>query len=609
MSVTLVPEDDLRAALRPYRVDPDAFEAAVRARMSASPRREADPFAGLSPALRSAAAFLPLEVLTGGQIKGTAAKLAPATGVYKLLSYAAFPAISLFVLLGATVFSILKIRSVRHENGSGPIDELALRASTKQWWHTHKWGTWLVFAGTIAMSWVGATWLLFLGYIVSFGFLLYVLTSFAKIGLGNRLLIGQSCLFGLIFLASAAGFSGIGDQDIHFVDQKIISVVFYCGILVVCPVIVRSKIGSMMGRSARAGGPSRGTIWLASAGLFAGFAIFAAYVVLLSAWLMAPVLWPATPARIKAYVESFDRAPFSTSDWQRWEIVASWAVQSKLDPDLSRPRQLLAAEMAGEQNPFILASAFRVGLVRTDQLGQLRDYQKRRHSLLDDPSHLMETEPITSLQQEDWVIRASALRNDLTPGQRDYLEKRLHRTLEAMSTDPWVVLETPLRATQLLAVIGRPVDADRYRDRVHELLRKFHSKKGGGFQVAGGFRDYTNLQVGSLAATSCAVELMEIFGIPDGLDLNWVRSFLRPLMIRQSPEKWMAAVTLDRLDHLSGVTQPTWLEAMYYERSLLAAMVLVGLCLYATVCSPKPRVVDATDASSRAESSHGHGPT
>ena len=128
MSVTLVPEDDLRAALRPYRVDPDAFEAAVRARLNASLSRVDNPIASLSPALRSAAAFLPLEIITGGQMKGAAAKLAPATGVYKLLSYAAFPAISLFVLLGATVFSVLKIRSIRHENGSEPLNEASLRA-------------------------------------------------------------------------------------------------------------------------------------------------------------------------------------------------------------------------------------------------------------------------------------------------------------------------------------------------------------------------------------------------------------------------------------------------------------------------------------------------
>ena len=101
--------------------------------------------------------------------------------------------------------------------------------------------------------------------------------------------------------------------------------------------------------------------------------LFAVFVVPLSVWYMNPILWPATPARIKAYVESFDRAPFSTASWHQWEIVASWAVESKLDPDLSHPRQLLDAEIAGEQNPVILGSAFRVGLVRTDQLSRLRD--------------------------------------------------------------------------------------------------------------------------------------------------------------------------------------------------------------------------------------------
>ena len=139
---------------------------------------------------------------------------------------------------------------------------------------------------------------------------------------------------------------------------------------------------------------------------------------------------------------------------------------------------------------------------------------------------------------------------------------------------------------------------------MHELLRKFHSKKGGGFQVAGGFKEYNsnNLYVGSLRATSCTVELMETYGIPVNFDLNWVRSFLRPLSVRRSPENWMAAVTLDRLNGLPGVSQPTWLETIYYERSLLAAMVLVGLCIYATLSSPMPSSVATTDGISHSES-------
>ena len=221
MSVTLVPEDDLRAALRPYRVDPDTFESAVRARLSdATQSVRPTRFANLSPALRGAAAFLPLEVIAASQMTAASVKLAPATGVYKLLSYVAFPAISLFVLLGAAVFSVVKIRRIRDENAPAPFDEAsAARTAQNNGGTTTDWARLLVFAANLAMAWIGATWLLFLFYIVSLGFLLYVLTSFAKIGLGNRLVVGQSCVMGLVLLGQVAGFAGIGDQDIHVVDQ------------------------------------------------------------------------------------------------------------------------------------------------------------------------------------------------------------------------------------------------------------------------------------------------------------------------------------------------------------------------------------------------------
>jgi hypothetical protein len=89
--------------------------------------------------------------------------------------------------------------------------------------------------------------------------------------------------------------------------------------------------------------------------------------------------------------------------------------------------------------------------------------------------------------------------------------------------------------------------------------------------------------------TSYAVELMRIYGIPDGLDLNWVRSFLRPRFVKaRTEDKWIAAVTLDRLNRLPGVTHPTWLESVYYERSLIMAVLLVALCIYATFSATLP---------------------
>jgi hypothetical protein len=90
-----------------------------------------------------------------------------------------------------------------------------------------------------------------------------------------------------------------------------------------------------------------------------------------------------------------------------------------------------------------------------------------------------------------------------------------------------------------------------------------------------------------LEATAYAVELMEIYGIPEDLNLNWVRSFLRPLSFRTRDHKWIAAATLQRLNRLPGATRPTWLEVLYHERALLAAVALVGLCIYATLTSPR----------------------
>lgn len=592
MPVNLVSEDELRAALHPDRVDPATFEAGVRTRLEAAQRQRADdPLAGRSPFLRSAAAFLPLAVLAGCQASPAESKLAPAAGGYKLLSYLAFPAISLFVLLGATVFSVVQIRNSREQNGSRLSDEQAIQDAIREWWSRNRWGAISVHVASVILGMVGATWLLFLFYILSFGLLLGVLASYAKLGLGNRQMIGQSCLMGLMFLGQVAGFSGIGEQEIHFVDQTLVAAIFYGGTLILLPFIL---VGSPV---ANVSGQRMGTV---RQRIFA--VIYPILVVLIMTRLMNPILWPATSARIKHFVESFDHAPFDTVNWQHWEIVASWAIQSQLDPDLSKPRGLLAKEISGKQNPFILSNALRVGLLPADQLDSLRDYQQRRRSLVDAPPGL-KPQVITSLDQKDWVIRAAVLRNDLSPQERDLLEQRLHATLEYLFELPLLALSEPLRATQLLEVLGRPVNRDQYRARVHDLLRRFHSTSGGGFQLAGGFKTYSTwpaesgiAQTGSLEPTAYAVELMEIYGVPDDLDLNWVRSFLKPTGgLRLGDAKWVAAATRERLNHLPGVTPPTWLEFLYYERSLLAAVVLVGLCFYATLSSPKRKVIDPAE--------------
>jgi hypothetical protein len=589
MPVNLIPEDSLRAALRPYRVAPETFEAGVRARLEAAATKPPiERLKGLPPGLRNAAALLPLEIFTGSKATGIAAQMVPAMGGHKLLAYLTFPAVSLFVLLGASIFSFAKIHDIQRGQSLAPLDDPKTGTAVGQWWRRHRWGAALVYAATFGLSLIGATWLMFLLYIISFGVLLYVLSSLARLGVGNRLVIAQSCLWGLILLGQLAAQPWSGKQEIHFVDQGLISAVFYAGDALFFAILLGGLIAMLAARRIPLKVPRRHVLILTM--ISVSLAVVA--VALMGSQVVEwadPIVRPATPERIKRYVESFDQAEFSSASWHPWEIVARWAVESKLDPDLSGARRLLDREIAGEQNPFILGSAFRVGLVRTDDISRLKDYEEDRRDLVADPIfRRREPGAISSLEQRDWVIRAALLRNELSPRERDILAQRLHASFNALTENTHEVVLDALRVTQLLEAIDRPVNPDQYRVRVHDWLRRYHSTRAEGFDFAGGFRKLLEVESGDVETTAHAVELMATYGIPKGLNLNWVRSYLRPDSRRRSPDKWIAAVTLDRLNHLPGVTHPSWLAILYHERSLIAAMVLVGLCLYATLSSPPP---------------------
>jgi hypothetical protein len=594
MPAKMVSEEDIRSALRSKRVNPQNFEAQVRARIAlAHNQRAVDPWTGVSPILRAAAAFLPLSVL-GCQETPSVARLAPVSIGAKLLGYLAFPAISVFLLLGATLLSIVKILTLRLQNDATPQDQIVQYQAICCWWSDQKWSACGVFVASIALAMFGASWLLFLFYILSFGILIAVITSLARLGIGNRVVVGLSCLQGLMFLGQTAAFPSIGDHDIHFLDQSLVPALFFGGALAIAPLLLLSY----QFRAVPNGQASRPVFQRRSGAVVMGV-IFTLALASLMAWMLHPSLWPATPSQIKQHVESFDHAPFGSSTWRQWEIPASWAVQSGLEPDFSKPRRLLAEEISGGQDRFILSSAARIGLLSVDQIDQLREYGTMRHALVEELPH-SKPDVLTSVGQLDWVIRAAVLRDDLSDHERDIIEQRLHATLKSLAGQEYVTLDDLLRATQLLNVIKRPVVPDLYRATIHGLLREFHSTAGGGFELAGGFRTYRNSPAsmpGAPDATSDAVELMAVYGIPDGLDLNWVRSFLRPS--RYADRKWIAAVTLDRLNQLPNVTHPTWLEYLYYERTLLAAAILVGLCLFATFSSPIPNIPNNIAVASR----------
>jgi len=560
MPVDLITEEELRSALRPLRRDPQRFEAAVRERIDRDAERPRPQFAPMSPLLRVVASFLPLEVLTAGEISQSALRTAPlAGGLSKFLGYALFPAVSFLLLVGSAIFGVASISRIRHAGVRGITDEEKLR-SMDQWWLEHKREAVVVLVATMALPLIGATWLLFLFYIVSALILVYVLKNLAKFGVGNRVMVGQACSIILAFLGQTAVTSAIVDREIHFIDRSFLFPVFCVGSMAI------SIFAGITNRHI--------TRWPNWRGVLPMLFLFASVLVLLS-----PILFP-----MKSYVESFDRAPFSSASWAKWEVVAT-AVQEKTTPDLTRPQRLFDRELQDKGNtvlPFIMKSALKAGLVQRDRVPLLPGYEEELREVFSEPDSLS-LDP----QYYEWLVRAAVLHDDLTPDQRDILEKRLHIALKRSLDQKLISLNTPLLATQLLAVLGRPVDPALYQAEIHALLMRCHGTTGI-FSHAGGFSTYDDGSlVGDLNGTAEAVQLMETYGVPKELDLNWVRSFLRPSVFEFSPDKWIRAVMLDRANHLPGATQPSWFEFLYAERSFVAAVILVGLCFFATAISPR----------------------
>ena len=449
-----------------------------------------------------------------------------------------------------------------------------MQAAVKQWWHSHKWPAIFCFAAMILLPKVGATWILFLLLLSSFGLLLYLLSSFSRYGIGNRLLIAQSCLFGLLFLGQVMLSPFTGRRDIHFVDQALIGVVLYLGTLILLPILISCK--KRVEKNETLKHP-----WISGV-------LYFSIVIPLVTWITYSLVSPAMPSRILHYVENFETGWSPYIAFRDWEIPARWTIDQEMHPDLSRARKALMLQIRrdAQLRPAILGSAFRTGLVPPDQVATLPGLAKERRSLLP-KQRLLPPRRVLSLNQHAWAFYALDQSGQLSPEDRDFLEQRLLATLEEAREETANVLETALRVTQLLEVIDRPINRNQYRQQVHAWLRKFHTTEPYFSGATGGFVQYQG-STPSLLATSHAVELMQIYGIPEGLDLNWIRSFLHPRFLQTSHNKWIAAVTLDRLNQLSGAKPPSLLEWLYYERSLIASILLVGLCIYATLSAPLP---------------------
>jgi len=115
-------------------------------------------------------------------------------------------------------------------------------------------------------------------------------------------------------------------------------------------------------------------------------------------------------------------------------------------------------------DPLTMAVLVRSGLASTGPRIQSEISKNSRLRL--DPAY--SSNPyLSSVGQVDWWIRALVQQRALTEEHVDVLERQLLATMNSLTSKTGQPIPDALIATQLLEVIGRPIDRDSFRGLIH----------------------------------------------------------------------------------------------------------------------------------------------
>ncbi|MEM7164391.1 MAG: hypothetical protein AAF581_02950 [Planctomycetota bacterium] len=560
----LIAESDLRAALRPHRCDPDDFLAGVESKVQGASEHSTG--ATLPPFAQSAASFLPLPLLTTGKLTaGTAAKSSVPV-LHKIALWLALPATVVFLLLGAAVFGVL---GLRNRAAGEPVPEDATRDAVVAWAGRHRLLGWLGLVIVFVLPFFLSAASYFLALLLSVGALVYITRSLAAAGIGNRAVVASWCTVGLMFVAVSRLQMVQFQPGWGIADPRWISIVTLVGACVML-LIARSSGGYVVPRRERLGNS-----WVGMLLLLTVMALPVSSLV---------VDWSRGPHTVKAFVESFDEAPFRSASWRWWGYSAQWCQATGAEPDLAIPQQLLERS-GGRDDSYIAAIATRAGLqdpTAAKQFLSSTTAQRELAQLLDSNR----TTPIRWMEQREYLLRCWHEYGDAAPAQIDQVVARLNATWQAEEA-----LRPLLRCAELLALFGADLNTTQYRAKAHEVLRNCWVPEGR-FGNAGGFNNYPDLEHSNLDTTVEAIQLMQRVGIPEAIPTDRVRDYLHGqaalyLPLSVTPETDVSAlVALDMLQQLRDFPPTSTIDRLVAARGLLAAVLLVLLCLYAAASSP-----------------------
>ncbi|MFT5302793.1 MAG: hypothetical protein ACI814_003610 [Mariniblastus sp.] len=632
-SNSLMDESEIRAALSFLRIDRDAFGHGVQQRVKQTvvrPVRTDD--ASLKDRgglLRIAASILPVNLL-GANTTVSQTSLA-AMGVFqKAIAFLALPAIS-FLMIAVTIFGSFRIRGAQQSQSLPEADVARMNESVSLWWRRYGWIAAIVFALTLVAPFRGWTTPLLLLFMASAIGTASIVTTLGRAGLVDRNVIGGYCNAMLGILGSASMTLGYTNNT-QLLDPHLVVATFYAGTAFLILFVNTSAMRSGLDAKPKV---SKQNVFLVLAG-------FVCLLVLVVMWFIIPAhlryfvaifaigalalgatklrnssFWPATNgivgrgvgliilaavtaffgqtlwrpignSTLVRYAETFE--PELVGQWSYWQSTARWLRDQGINYDHSavQARWLETWDADESNRNYLLNHAVSTGLILPPEVIETKEFKATTQRLL---SIRSANTQISGVDIYEYVIVMLAEEGALTNEQRNHLAGRLLATWRSLNDDR---IQEPLGGiattiTNLLSLIDRPLaEAERKAD-VSRWLDEYQVVKSRRFSRSGGFRPYSTSNYSDLMATENAVRLMQHYGIHDTVDVLALRAFLRPA---SSDRRLMGTASVrasvrKRLDQIPGISQPSLWDYIRLNQSLWFAILLVGLCIYATLGSPQ----------------------
>ena len=307
-----------------------------------------------------------------------------------------------------------------------------------------------------------------------------------------------------------------------------------------------------------------------------------------------------TTAKLKTYVEKFP-----DGKWEDWSIAAKYLVDFGDPLDLSEIQSRIDNQLqALTVNPYEAAPILAAGVVDISFFPKLPAMALEKDHLVTGFSANQSFGGVYPSTFNEIIVMAS--RGDFTPQEKEILINRLELTIKERNRNGYGELEDQLAATKLAMLLGASDWVETHRELVHNTLVEHQVTHARFPTSSGGFARF--MELGSaVEATVAAIELMEIYGVPDGVNVDLLRSYLRP----HAPDRFFGRTyqeavrfaSLERLESLPDVKPVGWMKRCWYDRNILASLLFAGLVLVAVLGSPSLKVL------SKSDEDHAHGPT